>query len=139
MSSLGDMNADGRVDLVVGAQLEDSKGTNAGAALVLAMGGSAMSPSPSPSATPSPSLSPSPASAGQVVGARRIVGNGSTSSQLNVSAEGRFGDSIVTLGDVDLDGVPDVAVGASRDDDGAADAGAVWVLFMRQDGSCKAA
>jgi hypothetical protein len=48
-----------------------------------------------------------------------------------------FGSAITVLGDLDNDGIPDLAVGAPGDDDGAADAGAVWVLFMNADGTVK--
>jgi len=41
-----------------------------------------------------------------------------------------FGGSVASLGDLDGDGVGDLAVGAVRDDDGGEDRGAVWVLFV---------
>lgn len=49
----------------------------------------------------------------------------------------RFGRDFNPLGDLDLDGVPDFLVGARSDDDGATDAGAVYILFMNADGSVK--
>ncbi len=49
----------------------------------------------------------------------------------------RFGRDFNPLGDLDLDGVPDFLVGARSDDDGAEDAGAVYILFMNADGSVK--
>jgi len=45
----------------------------------------------------------------------------------------RFGRSVVGIGDLDSDGVLDVAVGARSDDDGGIDCGAVWILFMNPD------
>lgn len=42
----------------------------------------------------------------------------------------RFGSSLASLGDLDGDGVTDLAVGAWTDDDGGFDRGAVWVLFL---------
>ena len=45
----------------------------------------------------------------------------------------RFGRSVIGLGDLDQDGVLDVAVGARSDDDGGIDCGAVWILFMNAD------
>ena len=48
-----------------------------------------------------------------------------------------FGSSVASLGDVDGDGVGDLAVGALRDDDGGTDRGAVWVLFLNTDGTVK--
>ena len=41
-----------------------------------------------------------------------------------------FGFSVTNLGDLDGDGVTDIAVGAILDDDGDDDAGAVWILFL---------
>lgn len=49
-----------------------------------------------------------------------------------------FGVALAPLGDVDGDGVPDVAVGATGDDDGGPEMGAVWILFLKPDGSVKA-
>ena len=49
--------------------------------------------------------------------------------------EDNFGKSVSSLGDLDGDGVDDIAVGAWKDDDGATDAGAVWILFMKPDGT----
>jgi hypothetical protein len=49
----------------------------------------------------------------------------------------RFGMSVVSLGDLDGDGVGDLAVGAWKDDDGGTDVGAVWVLFLKADGTVK--
>ena len=49
----------------------------------------------------------------------------------------RFGTSVALLGDLDGDGVDDLAVGASRDDDGGEDRGAVWILFLNTDGTVK--
>ncbi len=41
-----------------------------------------------------------------------------------------FGNSAVSLGDLDGDGLTDLAVGAPDDDDGGENRGAVWVLFL---------
>jgi hypothetical protein len=52
-----------------------------------------------------------------------------------------FGYAVAALGDLDLDGVGDLAVGAGRDDDGGGpvsqNRGAVWVLFLHSDGTVK--
>ena len=42
----------------------------------------------------------------------------------------RFGDALAALGDLDGNGIADIAVGATGDDDGGESAGAVWILFL---------
>ena len=46
-----------------------------------------------------------------------------------------FGGSVASLGDLDGDGVGDLAVGAIADDDGGSASGAVWVLFLDTNGT----
>jgi len=41
-----------------------------------------------------------------------------------------FGFSVANLGDLNGDGVNDIAVGAQADNDGGSNAGAVWILFL---------
>ena len=48
-----------------------------------------------------------------------------------------FGSALAGLGDLDGDGLVDLAVGAPDDDDSNFDKGAVWVLFLNADGSVK--
>ena len=52
-----------------------------------------------------------------------------------LSDDCRFGSSVTNIGDVDNDGVTDIAVGAPYDDDGGTDRGAIWVLLMNTDGT----
>jgi len=51
-----------------------------------------------------------------------------------LSDEGRFGESVAFLSDLNQDGVDDLAVGAAADQDGR---GAVWILFLNQNGTVK--
>ncbi len=44
----------------------------------------------------------------------------------------------VGLGDLNGDGIPDMVVGAARDDDGGSDRGAFYELFLNRDGTVKA-
>ena len=43
-----------------------------------------------------------------------------------------FGRSVASIGDLNGDGVGDLAVGARYDDDGGTNRGAMWVLFMNK-------
>jgi len=48
-----------------------------------------------------------------------------------------FGSDIGLLTDLDGDGINELAVGASEDDDGGKDRGAVYILFLNEDGTVK--
>ena len=52
----------------------------------------------------------------------------------DLAVDDRFGSSIVDIGDYNGDGIADLAVGASGDDDEARDLGAVWLLFLTAEG-----
>ncbi|MCB0992020.1 MAG: FG-GAP repeat protein, partial [Acidimicrobiales bacterium] len=114
VGALGDLDGDGVPDIVVGATDDDDGTPDAGAVYVLFL-------NPDGTAKAEQKISNT---AGGLVGP--------------ISGLGYFGIDAVGLGDVDGDGVGDVAVGAYRDDDGAADAGAVYVLLMNTDGTVKA-
>lgn len=45
----------------------------------------------------------------------------------------QFGHELANLGDLDGNGVPDLAVASPGDSDGASQAGAVWILFLAAD------
>jgi hypothetical protein len=56
----------------------------------------------------------------------------------SLSALDWFGWAVAPLGDIDDDGIPDVAVGAPLDDDGdGLDVGAIWILFLNADGTVR--
>ena len=106
VASIEDLDGDGVNDLVVGAAADDDGGSNRGAVWILF-------------------LNP----------------DGTVKSHQKISdTEGGFagtlddGDEIAlgvgSLGDLDGDGVSDLAVGAHKDDDGGSNHGAVWVLFL---------
>ena len=59
--------------------------------------------------------------------------SGSFNGVLNT--EDFFGISIDEIGDLDGNGVNDLAVGTNGDDDGGANRGAVWILFLDTDDS----
>ncbi len=110
VASLGDLDGDGVGDLAVGATGDDDGGEGRGAVWVLLLN-----------------------TDGTVKSQQKISDNegGFTGTLDDVD---RFGRSVASLGDLDGDGVGDLAVGAVLDDDGGLDRGAVWVLFL--DGIC---
>ncbi len=48
-----------------------------------------------------------------------------------------FGQSVTSVGDLDGDGITDLAVGAYYDDDGGTNRGAMWILFLNANGTTK--
>lgn len=53
----------------------------------------------------------------------------------NLQSGDRFSRDHDQAGDINGDGIKDLVVGARSDDDGATDAGAVYILFMNNDGT----
>ena len=106
VGGLGDLDGDGLTDLAVGAHLDDDGGADRGAAWILFLN-----------------------TDGTVKSHQKIsdTEGGFTGT---LDDEDRFGTSVASLGDLDGDGVGDLAVGARNDDDGGPDRGAVWVLFL---------
>jgi hypothetical protein len=49
-----------------------------------------------------------------------------------------FGEDVSGIGDLDCDGVPDIAVTELEDDDGGTEKGSVWIFFLNADGTVKA-
>ena len=113
LTSLGDLDGDGVVDLAVGAHQDEDGGENRGAVWVLFLN------------TDGTAKSHQKISATQG-GFTGILDDWDT-----------FGASVASLGDLDSDGVGDLGVGARWDGDGGVDRGAVWVLFLNTDGTVK--
>lgn len=63
------------------------------------------------------------------------IENGSGGLVAELEEGDRFARDHDAIGDVNGDGVIDYVIGARSDDDGAEDAGAVYILFMNSDGS----
>jgi cysteine-rich repeat protein len=114
-AAIGDLDGDDTVDAVVGAPMGDDLSTGAGAAVVLF-------------------LEPD----GGVEGARVIDASGGTGNLTAALEVGdRFGSALASIADLDGDGIRELAVGAPGDDEAAADAGAVYVLFLNRDGTVR--
>lgn len=113
VASLGDLDGDGTVDLAVGEANDDDSDGGAGALWILFLNAD-----------------------GTVNGQQKINETvGGFTGILDTSD--RFGTSVACLGDLDGDGVQDLAVGAFGDDDGGTGHGAVWILFMNANGTVK--
>lgn len=113
VAGIGDLDGDGVPDLAVGADQYDAGGSNHGAVWILFMNRD-----------------------GTVKNQRRITTDDG-GFQGTLHDDDRFGSAIARIGDLDEDGIDDLAVGAELDDDGGTDRGAVWVLFMKTDGKVK--
>ncbi len=111
IADLGDMDGDGVPDIAVSAPQDDDGGGGRGAVYILFLNAD-----------------------GTVKAEQKISDlEGSFDGVLGNNAA--FGTSIATIGDVDDNGVVDLAVGSSTDADGGANSGAVWILFMDDDGT----
>jgi len=111
VAALGDLDGDGVEDIAVGAAWDDDGGVNRGAVWVLFLN-----------------------TDGTVKSHQKIsdTAGGFTGTLNNGDV---FGFSVAALGDLDGDGIQDIAVGAVLDDDGGDGRGAVWVLFLNTDGT----
>lgn len=111
LAPLGDFDGDGVLDLLVGSALDDDGATNAGAVWLLYL-----------------------RTDGTVKDTRKVsMLSGGFTGQLEYPDQ--FGTSVAALGDVNGDGVTDLAVGAVKDYDGGKENGAVYVLFMTRAGT----
>lgn len=116
VTSIGDINGDGVPDLAVGATTADSAVPYVGAIHILLM------------------------NADGTVQQETTIGN-NIGGGPTLADGGYFGASITALGDLDGDGVVDLAVGSPSHNKGRARAGyasgAVYIIFLNSDGTAK--
>jgi len=105
---LGDLDDDGELEIAVGTELG---GGNTGSVWILSLDASGTA-----------------TSAVEIANSQAGFGTG-------LDVDDRFGANLASLGDLDGDGVEDLAASALRDDDGGTDRGALWLLFLNPDGS----
>jgi len=125
VSNIGDLDYDGINDIAIGAPVDDDGGTDRGAIYIIYLGG-------------------------EITRFRRtndiiLKENKFSSTQGNfrgrIDVNDEFGHSIASLGDLDGDGIEDIAVGAPRDDNGSpsltGEVGAIWILLMQSSSKIK--
>jgi hypothetical protein len=108
VADVGDLNGDGTHDLAVGATGDDSLGADSGAVWIVYL-------NPDGSVADAGRLPPLESGAG-----------------VEPDDSDRFGSAIAPIGDFNGDGVPDIAVGASGDEDNSA--GAVHLVCLEENG-----
>jgi len=106
VAPVGDLDADGVLDLVVGASRGPLFNVGPSRLFVLFMNRDG------------------------TVKDQREIGEGLSGFTGPIEDGDRFGTSVHNLGDLDGDGVTDIVVGANGDDEGGFDRGAVYILFL---------
>ena len=109
---------------------------------------SSVTPSTTPSITPSITASTTPSATSSATATPAAPGVVRTAVKIGHGVGGPgapslqnsdgFGFALSAVGDIDRDGVQDVAVGAIFGDDGASNSGSLWVLLMNSDGTVRA-
>lgn len=110
VAGIGDLDNDGVADIVVGAPGGDDGGTDRGGIWIVYLDASGR------------------------VRQRQRIADGAGGFDGKLSDNDRFGSAVTGMGDVDGDGITELAVGAPNDDEGASNTGAVWILAMDTDG-----
>ena len=113
VTNLGDLNKDGIADLAIGCFRDSENGASRGAVWIVFLD-----------------------TDGTVKDQQKI--NDSNGGFVGVLDNEDHFCLVSNIGDLDGDGLPDLAVGARGDDDGGTGRGAVWILFLNADGTVKA-
>lgn len=113
ITTIGDLELDGVIDLAIGSPYDDDNGTDRGAIWILFMDNDGL------------------------VDISQKISDSDGNFTGGLDDNDRFGFAVTAMGDLNLDGVLDLAVGAPLDDDGGTDRGAVWILFLNADGTVR--
>ena len=109
IENIGDLNGDGVEDLAVGARRDGIN--DLGAVWILFMNNNL------------------------TVNSQQKINSNQGNFSGFLSDSDYFGGSVANIGDLNGDGVVDLAVGAYRDDDGIANSGSIYILFLNSDGT----
>jgi len=110
IANIGDLEGDGVIDLAVGAPGDSD---DRGAVWILFMDDDGR------------------------VDQRRKISHDTALLLTGLDHNDRFGAALASIGDLNRDGVFDIAVGAPEDDDLGDNRGAVWILFLDSDGTLR--
>lgn len=108
---LGDLNGDGNQDIAVGSRRHSIDSQDRGAVWVLFL------------------------NSDFTVASHQKIGNSQGNFMAGLDPQDYFGGSVANIGDLNNDGVIDLAVGAYRDDDGGTDNGATYIIFLNSNGT----
>jgi hypothetical protein len=116
VAAIGDLDGDGHTELAVGSPLRDDPFnlfTNRGTVWILFL------------------------NANGSVHAQRRISSGVGGFEEILTNEDKLGFSLAALGDLDGDGVPDLAAGAGGADDGGQNTGAIFLMYLAPDGTVR--
>lgn len=111
IENIGDLNGDGIDDIAVGSRRDNDGGGNEGAVWIIFL------------------------NSNLTVSNYQKISETSGGLGISLDFEDYFGGSIANLGDLNGDGITDIAVGSYRDDDGLVNSGAIYILFLNQNGT----
>lgn len=112
IDSLGDLDRDGVTDILASALTDDTGGNNRGAAYILFM------------------------NIDGTVKSTTKIAHGTTNGPI-LSDNDQYGAGVANIGDLDNDGIIDIAVSAFLDDSAGTNNGALYIHFMNTNGSIK--